>query len=114
MLRLFEEKNEAISVVELTNHLNAQMNKTTVYRILDRLEQSGIVHSFNDGNGLLWYAKCNGCSSVEHIDMHPHFHCTDCGTIECLPMDIAVPQISNRKINTVDIMFTGTCGNCLA
>jgi Fur family ferric uptake transcriptional regulator len=37
VLQIFEEKNEAKSVVYLIELLNEKMNKTTVYRILDRL-----------------------------------------------------------------------------
>ncbi|NER14888.1 transcriptional regulator [Leptobacterium flavescens] len=114
LINLFEQKNEALSVVDLTNRLSTQMNKTTVYRILDRLEQSGVVHSFNDSNGLRWYAKCNGCSATKHTDTHPHFQCTDCGTIECLSMEIPVPSISNRQINSVEIMLKGTCERCIS
>tara|TARA_B110000046_G_C12975789_1_gene391063 strand:- start:188 stop:379 length:192 start_codon:yes stop_codon:yes gene_type:complete len=39
VLQIFEEKNEAKSVVRLIELLKDKMNKTTVYRILDRLEQ---------------------------------------------------------------------------
>jgi Fur family ferric uptake transcriptional regulator len=52
VLQIFEEKNEAKSVVYLIELLNDKMNKTTVYRILDRLEQDGIIHSFNGKTGL--------------------------------------------------------------
>ena len=33
------------------------MNKTTVYRILDRFEKEGILHWFIDNDGLKRYAK---------------------------------------------------------
>ena len=49
-------ENKAISIIELVNRFSDKMNKTTVYRILQRLEKSEI-HSFKDQNGLKRYAK---------------------------------------------------------
>lgn len=47
VLQIFEDKKEAKSVVNLIELLKDKMNKTTVYRILDRLELDGTIHSFN-------------------------------------------------------------------
>ena len=54
-LNLFEKKNGAISILELVSIFKNDMNKTTVDRILTRREESGIVHSFVDKNGLKRY-----------------------------------------------------------
>ena len=62
--------------------VKGEMNKTTVYRILDRLEQDGTIHCFNGKDGLKWYAKCNGCSENHHYDLHPHFQCNNCDKVE--------------------------------
>ena len=43
LLNVFEQSDEAISVVGLVKQLNEKMNKTTVYRILERLEEDGIL-----------------------------------------------------------------------
>ena len=56
ILELFENTNNAISVVDLVSIFKEKMNKTTVYRILNRLEESGILHSFTDRDGLKRYA----------------------------------------------------------
>ena len=112
LLDVFQHADNAISVVELVEKMSEHMNKTTVYRILDRLEQEGIVHSFLGKEGLKWYAKCSDCTSHNHSDLHPHFQCNDCGIIECLPVEIAIPTISDRQISSVEIMLSGTCSNC--
>ena len=112
LLNVFQRAENAISVVELVEKMSEHMNKTTVYRILDRLEQEGMVHSFLGKEGLKWYAKCSDCTSHHHSDLHPHFQCNDCGNIECLPVEIAIPTISDRQISSVEIMMSGTCSNC--
>lgn len=114
LLHVFNECENALSVVHLINSLESHMNKTTVYRILDRLEQDGLVHSFLDKHGLKWYAKCSGCSSHNHSDLHPHFQCNDCGTIQCLPVDIQIPAISGHQIESMEVLLQGTCAKCLS
>ena len=113
ILDVFRENQNALSGVHLVKHLKASMNKTTVYRILDRLEQEGLIHSFTGKEGLKWYAKCSTCTSEQHADFHPHFQCKTCGTVECLSIDIAIPKISDRKIDSAEIMLQGICPNCL-
>ena len=57
LLNEFNQKEDAISIVELINKFSDKMNKTTVYRILNRFEKEGILHSFIDNDGLRRYAK---------------------------------------------------------
>ena len=51
------DNTSAVSVIELVEKFKNHMNKTTVYRILERLEKSNILHSFIDNEGLKRYAK---------------------------------------------------------
>ncbi len=113
ILNIFKNRSEALSVVDLVDQLQHSMNKTTVYRILERLEEEGIVHSFKGTNGLKWYAKCKECSTHHHKDIHPHFECTNCGKVECLEIDVAIPEIRNRHIETTDVLLTGQCADCM-
>lgn len=113
LLTIFEENSQAISVVNLIDQLGKKMNKTTIYRILDRLENDGIVHSFLGKEGLKWYAKCHGCSSANHIDLHPHFQCQECGKVECVSMNLSIPTIPNKKINSTQLLLVGQCENCI-
>ena len=112
ILQVFEEKYDAIAVVHLIELVRSLMNKTTVYRILDRLEQDGIIHSFNGKDGLKWYAKCKGCSADHHTDKHPHFQCSECDKVECLSVEIKIPSIKNHRIDSTDILIMGQCEVC--
>jgi len=114
LLSRLGQTNEAISVVDLVDELQSEMNKTTVYRILDRLEGAGTLHSFIGKDGLKWYAKCEGCSSTHHVDTHPHFQCKDCGKTICLPMDVSIPDIPNHKIESASLLLIGRCENCMS
>lgn len=112
LLNEFDEKSSAISVVSLVDSLTTKMNKTTVYRVLDRLEDDGILHSFLGKNGLKWYAKCNDCTSGVHHDVHPHFQCVSCGKVDCLTIKFTIPEIPNRKVDVSQVLLQGTCESC--
>ena len=109
---IFTKTENALSAVELVEQLKTQMNKTTVYRILERLENEGFVHSFTDGKGLTWYAKCQDCSKHQHKDTHPHFQCKKCGKVECLNEEIPLPSFPNHQVDNAEILLFGQCEEC--
>lgn len=113
LLNEFEKNAHAISAIDLIQRLHVELNKTTIYRVLDKLEDDGILHSFLGINGIKWYAKCHGCTGVKHVDVHPHFQCLDCGKIDCLTVDVQIPKIPNREITASQVLIQGKCEECL-
>ena len=105
ILDLFDQNNRAISVVDLVSAFSSEMNKTTVYRILRRLEDSGVLHSFVDKDGLKRYAKGD-----QHI--HPHFLYEDCGISTCLPLEVQTVSIPGYSIKSSEQLYLGQCNNC--
>ena len=115
LLESFKDENIAISVVELVSLFGKDMNKTTVYRILQRLEDSGILHSFNDNNGHKRYAKNNQSRlSSKDSNKHAHFLCEECGISNCLEIEITPPNIPNYVINSSEQLFIGHCKDCIS
>ncbi len=112
VLNKFDESNDALSVVRLVDELSHEMNRTTVYRILKRLEENEKLHSFIGPGGLKWYAKTNDQIEGALQAVHPHFHCEDCGKIQCLPIDLPVPSLPNHQIRSVSYLIVGSCGRC--
>ena len=113
VLELFREKKYALPVVDIVSIFANRMNKTTVYRILQRLEDSGILHSFMDKEGLKRYAKGDQRkSNSSNQIIHPHFLCDDCGISVCLPLKISTPSIPNYTINSSDHLYSGQCQDC--
>ena len=113
VLDLFNKQDNAYSVVELVSIFSKKMNKTTVYRILDRLEDSGLLHSFLDKDGLKRYAKGDQRTSLSGDQItHPHFLCEDCGISTCLPLKISTPSIPNYIIKSSEQLYLGQCKDC--
>ena len=67
ILQEFDKINKAISVIDLVEKFSKKMDKTTVYRILDRLEDSGELHSFVDQGGLKRYAKGGVNNKIDSV-----------------------------------------------
>lgn len=114
LLNEFEKESSALSVITLVERLSSEMNKTTVYRVLERLEDDGVLHTFLGKDGLKWYAKCIGCTTTTHHDIHPHFQCTSCGKVDCLSINVQIPVIPNRKIEMAQLLLEGKCETCYA
>ena len=113
LLAEFDKESGAISTTTLIESLNSEINKTTIYRVLEKLEDDGVLHSFIGSNGIKWYAKCSGCSKHEHSDLHPHFQCIECGKVDCLPVEVSIPNIKNREIESSHILIQGKCEDCV-
>jgi len=113
LLKEFKNSSVAISAKMLINQLDTKFNKTTIYRILDKLEDDGVLHSFLGKDGLKWYAKCTECSSDEHKDVHPHFQCLSCGKVDCLSIKVVIPKIKNREVAFSQVLIQGKCEECL-
>ena len=80
--------------------------RSTLYRNLMDLADSGIAHRTVIG-GLARFelaGRANSC--IEH----PHFVCTTCGTVECLPED----AVRVRGVAHVDdVQLRGRCDTCV-
>ncbi|MEM6801995.1 MAG: transcriptional repressor [Bacteroidota bacterium] len=113
-MEVFEQSIGAVSLAALLEELQGKMNKTTVYRILQRLEEYGMLHSFRGKDGGKWYAKCKDFVDEKLVDTHPHFQCESCGKVECLPIDIAIPLLPNYQIDSAELLLVGRCKDCLS
>lgn len=109
----FTHSKTALSGVELIKRFQSEMNKTTVYRILERLEKQGRLHSFTDTHGVRWYAKSEEVNSDLDSHRHSHFQCQDCGISKCLPMEINVPSVPNHRVDSASLILVGQCEDCL-
>jgi Fur family ferric uptake transcriptional regulator len=92
-----------------------EVNRVTVYRILDLLVESKLVDRISSGDRTFRY----GLAPNKHHRPHPHFYCTRCSNMECLsPVSIPMSMESLERtfpglIEKVEVRLDGVCKNCL-
>lgn len=97
------------SHAEVTAALRAH-DRVTIYRVLLDLAEAKLLSRTDLGDHVWRYEL------ARHADKHPHFVCTDCGSVQCLDgLDIAVTgarvpkAVRARKIS---IQLKGLCDDC--
>ena len=114
VLELLKNATKALTADEIREKLADTINKTTVYRMLDRFVEAGKIHFVTGQNGKSFYALCKSCKEepAKHIHNHLHFQCEICGKVECLPQTVKVPQLDNYTIRETQLLLIGTCKRC--
>jgi Fur family transcriptional regulator, ferric uptake regulator len=115
VLRQLIDNEQPISHGELVEKLQSLgIDRATVFRNLVDLTQAGLVRRTDLGDHV-WRFEL---SKEEGKGMkHPHFTCTDCGTVECLP-EVIVKARDSQKIpkallqQRVEVQLRGKCDSC--
>ncbi len=106
-----------LSAQEICEAVNQSqdINRVTVYRILDLLVENRLVDRISAGDRSFRY----GLAPNANHRPHAHFYCTGCGKMECLspesplldmePLDAILPGVIER----VEVRLDGTCKACL-
>ncbi len=85
---------------------------TTIYRNLMTITEAGLVQRKDHGDRR-WRFE-----SAREGHAHPHFICTDCGTVSCLPeVEIKVKRSSrglprSASAGAFEIQLRGVCDSC--
>ena len=91
------------------------INRVTVYRVLDLLEENNIIERLSAGGRAAHF----GMAPSEHHGRHPHFYCTRCGQMDCLSPESIGLELENLKktfpgkVERIEIRVDGICRNCL-
>jgi len=112
VLQKFQQEVKAHSIVNLAEDLAEEMNRSTVYRILKRLEDNKILHSFIGKDGVRWYALTSDDSTNHAKGAHAHFQCLECGATVCLPDEVEIPDLPGHHIEKVSLLYVGSCDKC--
>ena len=88
-------------------------DRATIYRNLVDLVEVGFVARTDMGDHVWRFALKDGRGAH---GVHPHFTCTDCGTVECLP-EVDVKVTSRGKApksvsKAVEVQLKGVCDDC--
>lgn len=114
ILRLFLQKDYALSHSDIEREIAEEIDRVTVYRTLKTFHDHGLIHKVLDDGGSLKYALCSeACSATEHSHEHVHFKCTECGQTNCLDVDIPPIRLpAGFKPSEFNLLIQGVCQNC--
>lgn len=115
VLGLLRTSDAALSHGEAADKLAGQAwDRATIYRNLTDLVEAGLARRTDLGDHV-W--RFEAVAAGHGADAHPHFVCTTCGTIECLPqVDLAVARSrAPRAVRAkeVEVQVRGVCDACM-
>jgi Fur family transcriptional regulator, ferric uptake regulator len=90
-------------------------DRVTLYRNLNDLAEAGIVARTEVGDRVWRFELRSG--NDPHNGHHPHFTCTDCGSVSCLPDNTIRFATTGRlpravRERSVEVTLRGRCDRC--
>lgn len=101
------------SLIELETSLET-LDRSSILRTLSALSEHSIIHSLEDGRGVVKYEICHGHDHCSIDDMHAHFYCESCDRVFCFE-DIEAPRINvpeGFRVRSINYMLKGLCPDC--
>lgn len=112
VLSVLEDADGALSHDKLSEKLGNLMDRATIYRILNRFCDDGVVHRIVADDGKQYFAICESCSHEEHHHNHFHFRCLNCDTVECLTSEISLNLPRGYQAENFNGVISGKCSRC--
>lgn len=119
VLSALEKAECALSLSDLEARLGT-VDKSSIFRTLSLFLNHHLVHTVEDGSGMLKYALCPPdchCGEADHEgleDLHTHFRCERCGKTFCL-RSLPVPQVQLPPgfcLTSANYVLVGYCPDC--
>ncbi len=112
ILRTLAEARRPLAAQDI-EHFLMTVDRSSITRALTLFASHRLIHVVDDGTGA---SKYELCVRTEHrdTDLHPHFHCMECGTTYCLEKT-ALPVIelpTGFEPLTANYVIKGICADC--
>ncbi|PKA99100.1 Fur family ferric uptake transcriptional regulator [Flavobacteriaceae bacterium MAR_2009_75] len=112
VLEVLSQSGKALSREAIEKKITTAINRATVYRVLNRFCDDGMLHRVVADNGKQYFAICTNCEDKVLAGHHFHFRCLSCETIECLPVPVDFSPPKGYQVSGLNCMVTGTCSDC--
>lgn len=112
VLSIFNNSITALSHEMLQEKLETKIDRVTIYRILSRFIEDGVIHEIIADDGKKYFALCDNCEGNHHHHNHFHFRCLTCGNVECLEEEVNVNLPKGYEAVTFNGLVSGYCLNC--
>jgi Fur family ferric uptake transcriptional regulator len=116
MLELLDEQACALSAVEIEEILRTgrrAVSRASVYRILEELDQLGLIQRVEVGQTMVRYERVRAGTGHHH-----HLVCDHCGALRPFTdaeLELAIKRLSERVPLTVsdhEVVLHGACADC--
>jgi Fur family transcriptional regulator, ferric uptake regulator len=112
VLSVLTKTGKAMSQDAIEKKIRTNMDRATIYRILNRFCEDGVVHRIVAEDGKQYFAICMKCDDKKLSAYHFHFRCKNCETIECLPIPVQFTVPKGYKVEGLNCVLVGCCKNC--
>ena len=114
VLELLRASDAPMSHGDVADRLASQpWDRATIYRNLTDLAEAGLARRTDVGDHVWRFEAV----SDRHDASHPHFVCTECGIVECLPeLELTVRRAKTPravKQRQVEVHVRGLCDACI-
>lgn len=113
VLSILTASKKAMSQDAIERQMEVSADRVTIYRILNRFCDDGLIHKIVGDDGKQYFAVCVKCDDKKKLpDNHFHFRCTVCETIQCMPslVNFSVPK--GYKVERLNCVLVGVCKDC--
>lgn len=112
VLNSLKEADAALSHDMIQERIEAEVNRATIYRILNRFCEDGLIHRIVADDGKQYFAVCQSCKADDHKHDHLHFRCLNCDKVECLDNEIELSLPGGYRATNFNGVVSGYCAVC--
>ena len=109
VLEILKSAGKAMSQDEIQHKIIPEVNRTTVYRILNQFYEDGVIHKVVADDGKQYFAVYLNSKENTIKGHHFHFRCTKCETIECLAVPVNFSIQKGYHVKNDNCFLTSVC-----
>ena len=114
ILETIKKSGSALSHDMIQARISPEIDRATIYRVLNRFCEDGDVHRVVGDDGKQYFALCRNCGEKKqvHSHRHVHFRCLRCNKVECLETEVSVPLPKGYVAKMNNLVVSGFCDSC--
>ncbi|SFS40350.1 Fur family transcriptional regulator, ferric uptake regulator [Zhouia amylolytica] len=112
VLDILKQSGLALNHEMIQEQMSLNTDRATIYRILNRFSQDGIVHKVVGDDGKQYFAFCSNCTKDGHQHNHFHFRCIECQNVICIKNELRVQLPEGYEPINFNGVISGYCSKC--
>ncbi len=112
VLNVLKKEGKALSQDLIEQKISIDINRATIYRVLNRFCDDGVLHRIVAEDGKQYFALSTKKNKIKLVENHLHFMCLKCETLECLPAEVNFSIPDTYLVENVNCVLSGTCKEC--